>query len=112
MSFVSDIADDLLPQVKIVVRATDSVFDPEVQTLIAAAVGDMLRCGVKREVFDEDSEYYAEAVSAIHCYCKAHFGGDNPNEEMRYFGTSYRQHVCDLLNSAANIAAGETDAVE
>lgn len=110
MSFATEIAADLLPQVKVVLRAKNEVFDPEVTTLIASAVGDMLRCGVSRGVFRQDSEFYHEAIAAVHCYCKAHFGMDNPNAEMDFFAQSYRQHVIDLLNSAANTAAGAEDA--
>lgn len=96
-----------MPTVKVAVRATHEMFEPEIEAAISAAVADLKRAGVSDACFDEESDYYPIARQAVVVYCKAHFGGDNPNEEMGFWRTSYMQHLDDLLNSGANSHAEE-----
>lgn len=102
MASIADITEELLPTVKVAVRATHALFEPEIEAAISAAVADMKRVGVSDACFDEDSDYYPIVRQAVIVFCKAHFGGDNPNEEMGFWRTSYLMHVDDLLNSGAN----------
>lgn len=99
----------LLDDMKVALRVSGDAFDGEIQTLIDSATDDMLRVGIDPAyVTPEDaSETPALVRSAITCYCKAHFGYDN--DEASRFNASYRQIVCDLLNSTHNTAAESDD---
>lgn len=77
--------------------------------LIDAAKADMIRVGVDETLVNPDDETAIAPLvkQAIACYCKANFGYDN-SEATRFYRT-YKQTVCDLMNSDANIAAQEVD---
>lgn len=74
---------------------TGTDFDPEIQTLVDAALDDMRRVGVKDDAIDAEKPLVKMAVT---CYCKARFGFDNT--DASYFDRSYRQIVVDLVNSS------------
>ena len=112
MATIAEITDELMPTVKVAVRTMSNLFDPEIEAAVSAAVADMKRVGVSDACFDEDSDYYPIVRQAVVVYCKAHFGGDNPNEEMGFWRTSYLMHLDDLLNSGANGHAEEVDPSE
>jgi len=96
----------LLDDARLWTRVTDEVFDPELRGLIAAALTDMRRTGV-REVLLDPSAPAPLARQAVMLYVKAMFGYDN--SEATRFMDAYRQTVSDLLNSAANMCADEDD---
>lgn len=88
-----------LDDIKVSLRISSSEFDSEVEMLVAAAKADMKRVGIREEVVHESNPLVKMAIT---CYVKAHFGYDNP--ERTELDSSYRQIVCDLLNSPANSA--------
>ena len=106
---IADIADELMPSVKVAVRVTGDYFDPEVEAALHAAIADMKRVGVDDGCFDPESDYYPLVRQAAILYCKANFGMDNPNSEMGFWRESYLMAVTDLLNSGANARAAEED---
>lgn len=80
--------------------------DAEVQMLIDGALYDMWRVGVNSALLDLNSDEdldNAFVKQAVTAYCKANFGFDVPEAER--FDEAYRRIVCDLMNSAENIAA-------
>ena len=100
----------LLADIKIALRVTTDALDSEVETLIGAALYDMERVGVNPallEVDDEDGIENKFVKQAVTAYCKAHFGYDNAEADR--LDEAYRRIVCDLLNSAENIAAMEEE---
>lgn len=101
----------LLADIKASLRITSDAFDAEVETLIGAAIYDMGRTGVNPALLEMNNDVLtsgnAFVKQAITAYCKAHFGYDNA--EAGRFDDSYRRIVCDLLNSAENIAAMEEE---
>ena len=94
----------LVDEMKVALRVSGDAFDDEVAMLIASAVADMKRVGVDPSLLEEESMGALEKA-AVYCYCKAAFGFDNSDAPR--FEQSYRQIVCDLLNSSANIASKE-----
>lgn len=112
-SVVDTMTAEVLAEAQVAARAMHDAFEPEVRMWVQDAIADMLRVGVDESVFSRESPYFYTAKAAIVLNVKAHFGIDNPNAEADFYLASYRQHVIDLLNSAANIAAKEEpDAVE
>ncbi len=101
----------LIADIKASLRISTDKLDPEVQMLIDAALYDMERVGVNPallKVSDENGDLgNAFVKTAVTAYCKAHFGYDNAEAER--MDESYRRIVCDLLNSAENIAAMEKE---
>lgn len=98
----------LFDDIKTILRVKASAFDSEIEMLIAAAKADMVRVGVRDELVNpSDGEPSPLVKQAVACYAKAHFGYDN--SEATRFARSYRQTVTDLMNSDANIAAGESE---
>lgn len=97
----------LLDDIKMVLRVRTDALDAEVAMLIDAAKADMIRVGVREELVNPKSESAMNPLvkQAIALYAKANFGFDNGEAER--FNSSYRQTVCDLMNSKANIAAME-----
>lgn len=91
----------LLDEMKLNLRVTGDWADDEITMLIEGAKADMVRVGVERPLVEEGDHPLVK--NAIACYCKSRFGFDNP--DARRFEGLYRQCVCDLLNSSANIAA-------
>jgi len=96
----------LLDDARLWTRVTDEVFDPELRGLIAAALTDMRRTGVREHLL-EPGALYPLAKQAVMLYVKAMFGYDN--SESTKFMQAYHQTVADLLNSAANMCADEDD---
>lgn len=109
MANVSDIAEALVPTVKLVLRLSGDALDAEATMLASSAVADMLRVGVDEACMEEGGEFWPIVQTAASLYAKAHFGMDNPNEEMRFWRESYLMHVDMLLNSKANSHAGEPE---
>lgn len=95
---------DLLEDVMVILRVSDQVYEDEVIMLIEAAIADMKRVGINEKLFKPLS-LDPQVKMAIACYCKAHFGFDNPEAER--LDAAYRTKVTDLLHSSANIAAGD-----
>lgn len=81
-------------------RVSSDAYRPEVQALCDAALADMSRVGINWDYLKSGD---AKVVHAVACYCKAYFGYDN--DMASFFAESYRQHVCDMLNSYENEAA-------
>ena len=73
---------------------------------IDAALADMRRVGVREELL-LDASPAALVKAAVVCYVKANYGYDV--EERPQFEASYRRLVVSLLNSDANVAAGESE---
>lgn len=96
----------LLDDVKLALRVSSDAFDDEVAALVAAALVDMKRTGVREELLDPASPTPL-AKMAVTLYAKALFGYDNP--EAQRFMDSYRQTVADLLNSSANECDDESE---
>lgn len=93
----------MFDDVKLSLRLTTDAFDNEVEALIFAAKADMVRVGIDRSIVEDEEDINPLVRHAVMCYCKAHFGFDN--EMAEFFDRSYRQIVCDLMNSEYNIAA-------
>lgn len=93
----------LIDDIKLNLRVSTKALDPEIRMLIDSAVADMIRVGVDPEYINIEDEIPPLVKHAITCYCKAHFGYDEPDAER--FNASYRQLVADMLNSSVNIAA-------
>ena len=101
----------LLDDVKIALRVSTTAFDEEINMLIEAAFQDMVRVGLDPQYLgisepnNDVPQYNPPSLvkHAICCYAKANFGYDNAEAER--FNTSYRQVVCDLLNSDKNTAS-------
>ena len=96
----------LLEDIKKSLRVKTDTLDSEVQMLIDGALYDMWRVGVNPELLELDDDENLENAfvkHAVTAYCKANFGYD-VSEAMR-FDDAYRRIVCDLMNSAENIAA-------
>ena len=88
----------LVDDVKAALRVSSDAYDSEVEGLIAAAKRDLDRVGVPDSMTKDGSED-ALVKMAVVLYCKARFGYDN--SEAGRFEESYRQTVCDMLNSPA-----------
>ena len=93
--------DGFLAGLRLALRLSGDAFDAEVSDLADAAVADMLRVGVSRDYVAAFGPLVRRAVAL---YCKAGFGYDN--SEAGRFSDAYRGCVVDMLNSAANEAAG------
>ena len=92
----------LLDDMRVQVRVSGSATDGEIDGLIAAALADMERVGVDPTMLDPDAP--APLVrQAVACYVKSLYGFDNADAARLM--ESYRQIVCDLLNSGANVSA-------
>ena len=98
----------LSDDVKVALRVSSDVFNPEVDALIEAAKSDLLRVGVSPAMLSDASMDPLCKVAVI-LYCKAHFGYDN--SEASRFQSSYRQIVMDILNSPTTYG-DEGDEVE
>lgn len=97
----------LIDDIKLSLRVTTDALDAEVQMLIDAALYDMERVGVNPDLLDTGDEMNGFVKTAITAYCKANFGYDVT--EAHRFDDAYRRIVCDLLNSAENVAAMAAD---
>lgn len=99
----------LLSDIKVAVRVSSDATDSEIQMWIDAALADMERVGIRKELLELSTGDLKDSIvkAAVTCYVKANYGYDV--EERAQFDDSYRRLVCGLLNSSANSAAGETD---
>ena len=86
----------LLDDVRTALRVVSTAMDSEIEALVAAALADMARVGVRESLIDEDDPDPLVRM-AVMLYCKARFGYDN--DEAARFEESYRQIVADMLNS-------------
>lgn len=97
----------LLEDIKASLRVTTDALDAEVQMLIDSALYDMWRVGVNPallEIDDADENLSNAFVKqAVTAYCKSNFGYDVAEADR--FDEAYRRIVCDLMNSAQNVAA-------
>ena len=89
----------LIDDVRTALRVTSDMTDVEIQMWIDAAKIDMLRCGVKEELVNEET-MYPLVRSAIVCFVKGQYGYDN--SEAPRFLDSYRLMLAALLNSKSN----------
>lgn len=87
----------MLDDMKVALRVSSSDFDDEVQALIDYARADMERVGIAADVVESDDDPLVRM--AITCWCKSKFGFDN--DDAAAYDASYRQCVCDMLNSTA-----------
>ena len=99
----------LLSDIKVAVRVSSDATDSEIQMWINAALADMERVGIMKELLGNSNGDLKDSLvkAAVTCYVRANYGYDV--EERAQFDESYRRIVCGLLNSPANIAAGEAD---
>lgn len=97
----------LRDDIKVMLRVTDDAFDDEIDGLICYAKADMIRVGIDPDIVNSDEN--ALVNMAIGSYCKANFGFDLDRHEANRLNSSYRQIVCDLMNSTANLSAREVD---
>lgn len=97
-------ADELKSTVKTVLRISADVYDAEIDMLVESALEDLKRVGISELAIAEGNPLVKKAVC---CYCKANFGYDN--SDASFFDRSYRQTVIDLMNSKANVCAGDGD---
>jgi hypothetical protein len=68
-----------LIEVKVALRVSNTAFDGEITDLIAAARQDLILSGVLSAKANSTTDSLIKR--AIICYCKAHFGWDNPDHE-------------------------------
>lgn len=95
----------LIDDIKVALRVSGPATDSEVGMWVEAALADMERVGIDPSMLAGDPPPLVKA--AVACYAKAHYGYDV--EERPQFEASYRDIVCDLMNSAANTASGASD---
>lgn len=94
----------LRDDIKVSLRVSGDSLDTEVDALVAAAFADMRRVGVGESLLDDENPNPLVRMAVI-CYAKAAFGYDN--SEAPRFQESYRQIVCDLMNSRWSMKEGE-----
>ena len=96
-------ADELKATVKTVLRISADVTMPR-SKCSSTQPWKMKRVGISELAIDEGNPLVRKAVC---CYCKANFGYDN--SDASFFDRAYRQTVTDLMNSKANVCAGDSD---
>ena len=96
----------LLDELKIILRVSSDIYNPEIEMLMTAALADMKRVGIKESLLDADS-LDAQVKMAVACYCKANFGFDNTEHDS--FDAIYRQKVIDLMNSSSESSSGDSE---
>lgn len=89
----------LIDDVRVALRVTSTMTDPEIRTLIDAAIEDMRRVGVRDELLCPES-MNSLAKSAVVMYCKAAYGFDNSAASL--YMQWYNQTVTSLMNSSLN----------
>jgi len=73
-----------------------SIYDDEINSLISACILDCTRCGIKKEIFDIDSEgkYNNLALNCVTNYVKAFRGNDrSQTEEYLKMYTNIRDEI-------------------
>lgn len=99
----SPLAEDqrasLIDSVRVALRVSSKQLDPEVETLVDAAIEDMQRVGVSDAYI---ASMPALVRQAVICYAKSGFGFDN--EEAPRFQSTYRQMVADMMNYRSKTA--------
>ena len=96
----------LLDDVRVSLRVTSTMTDVEVSGLIAAAIADMRRVGVRDGLLAEEG-MDPLAKAAVLLFCKANYGFDN-SESAMYF-ERYKWAVRALMNSSANVCDDSGD---
>ena len=86
----------LKDDVKVALRVTADIYDPEVDALIAAAKADLMRIGVPMKMLCDDT-VDPLCRAAIKLYCKSRFGYDN--DDASRFESAYRQTLKDIRNA-------------
>jgi hypothetical protein len=89
----------LRDDVRVALRVRSTMTDVEVDALIAAAVADMRRIGIREELLDLRNMSDL-AKFAVIAFCKANYGFDN-TEGPTYF-ERYKWCVTALANSSMN----------
>lgn len=89
----------LRDDVRVALRVRSTMTDVEVDALIAAAVADMRRIGIREELLDPRNMGDL-AKFAVIAFCKANYGFDN-TEGPTYF-ERYKWCVTALANSSMN----------
>lgn len=87
----------LLDKVKLALRITTSVFDTELEGLIAAGTADLQLAGVKAD----ENAASPLVERAVITYCKAHFGEADQYDRLK---ASYDEQKAQLM-----CATGYTD---
>lgn len=88
----------LLDEARVHLRIMSDATDVEIESLIAMALADMRRLGVREELLNE-ATMTPIAKQAVFFFCKAHYGYDN--SEASRFEASYRLAVVSLMHSEA-----------
>lgn len=96
----------LLSDIKLSLRITNTAFDSEIESLIAAARGDLIRAGLSSDLVNTDSAYPL-IRQAITLYVKANFGLDN--EDSDKYQRSYAMLRNDLSLSQDYLPVGDAD---
>lgn len=92
----------LLDDIKVTLRVTTDLLDPEISLWVDAALADMRRIGVPESMLDENNMDRL-IRGAVTLFVKGHFGYDN--DEAERFDESYQQMVKDILNSPTRYGA-------
>lgn len=90
----------LLDDMRERVRVTTKLTDAEIDDAIMAGLEDMRRCGIKERLLSGEQPNPLVKM-ALTNYIRAHYGLDNATERPQFL-ESYKQTLCDLLNSKAN----------
>ena len=90
----------MLEKVKLALRIKTSVFDSELEDLIAAAVADLGIAGIKNKDGDP------LITRAVITYCRCHFG--EPEDPIR-LKTSYDEQKAQLITCTGYGLREETD---
>jgi len=70
--------NQLLIDIKVILRVSNSAYDNEITDLIASAKKDLELTGIDSSKIVETDELIKRAIAL---YCKAHFGYDNADHE-------------------------------
>ena len=91
-----------LDDVRVALRTSTTMTDPEIEVYIEAALAHMRLVGVRKE-FLEREDLAAMVARAVFMYCKANYGYDN--DQAGQFYQWYEQTVISMLNSSMNECA-------
>lgn len=89
----------LLDEVRTALRVTSTMTDVEIKALIGAAMSDLTRVGIRRELLIGES-LEPLAKYAVIAFCKANYGFDNSESAM--YQERYKWAVTALMNSSMN----------
>lgn len=94
----------LLDDIRVSARVSSTATDSELEMWVSSALADLERVGVRPALLERES-LNPLAKAAVTCFVKAHYGYDV--DERPQFEEAYRSLAVGLMNSSANIAAGD-----